>query len=517
MWLLGALLVAGAPAPAQDTLSGGTAPVTDPTDHSNQDRQAPGLVDPGPATPDVGAPERFRRIYVDQQARGDGDGRDWANAFRGLRPALAAAAVEPLRVEIWVARGVYGVEGAGALGRNSSFIIPRQTAVYGGFRGIERRRTQRDPNPDTNGTVLTGWISDGVTALHVVRFDSVGRDSVLDGFTVEGGLANESPNLNGAGAHIWRGSPTIRNVIFTGNDAAGRGGAVFVNGGSPVFTNVRFIDNTAQHGGAIAVDAGKIDVQACYFENNHADLHGGAIFAQNADLIRLRGSDLRGNEAQNGGALALQFVTELDDFSTLYSGNVAEFGGAIHLFNVGDAALVNVTLANNAASVGAALRQNGGATTIANAILWNNPSEVGTQIDAAPTSALTLYCSNVQFYLADGDIDENLNCSLQPRFQNPVGPDGLAGTADDNLRLQRNSPCIDAGDNRRLPWADFGRAPSLLTRMLVDADGQPRRVDVASVADTGIGRAPLVDLGAYEAGPDPAEPDDPIGPHPILP
>ncbi|MCA9245078.1 MAG: right-handed parallel beta-helix repeat-containing protein [Phycisphaerales bacterium] len=508
--------LASTPVFAQEDPVRGAAPgVNDPTEHSNQDGPNPGASSgftPGPAF----APNEILRLYVRLDNAAGGDGTSWPNAFRSLRTALTVASNWTGRTEIWVARGVYRVE-QDPLGRGLGFSIPARTQVFGGFRGNEVRRHQRDAKPETNGTVLSGLISDGVQAQHVVRFENVGRGSALDGFTVEGGSATAAP-ADGGGVWIWRGAPTIRNVDFLDNRAGGRGGAMFVNGGRPVLSNVRFFDNTADHGGAIALDGGALDAEGCYFQNNTADQNGGAIFAQGSDAVRLRSCDARGNSAANGGAMSIQFVSTLDDFSSVYSGNTAEFGGAIQLLSVADASLVNMTVVNNDAAMGAALRQDGQTfTTIANAIVWHNDPDNVPSLDIGPSSTIDVYSSDVEYWFAGGVFDENLNTSVQPRFRNPVGADGVAGTADDDLRLQRNSPCIDAGSNRWLPFADLLRSP-ILRRTLLDADGNPRRVDVASVPDTGIGRAPVVDIGAYEVEPDADDGDGtPIGPHPTLP
>jgi hypothetical protein len=70
----------------------------------------------------------------------------------------------------------------------------------------------------------------------------------------------------------------------------------------------------------------------------------------------------------------------------------------------------------------------------------------------------------------------------------------LWGTPDDDfgdLRLEPTSPAIDAADNSVPEFVDFP----------FDLDGNPRRVDIAWVADTGNGNPPTVDMGAYEAQP----------------
>ena len=66
-------------------------------------------------------------------------------------------------------------------------------------------------------------------------------------------------------------------------------------------------------------------------------------------------------------------------------------------------------------------------------------------------------------------------------FVDPNGVDGIIGTEDDNLlRLQYNSPCIDAGDN------------SVVDPNSTDLDGLTRIVDGDCDATA------TVDMGAYE-------------------
>jgi hypothetical protein len=57
----------------------------------------------------------------------------------------------------------------------------------------------------------------------------------------------------------------------------------------------------------------------------------------------------------------------------------------------------------------------------------------------------------------------------------------------DDLRLSAGSPCIDAGNNKALRSYTGG-----------DMNGGPRFTDDPLVGDSGIGRPPIVDMGAYE-------------------
>ena len=119
--------------------------------------------------------------------------------------------------------------------------------------------------------------------------------------------------------------------------------------------------------------------------------------------------------------------------------------------------------------------------SIANCILWHDlPDELGGSAVAASS------CCIEGGYPGAGNLD------LDPMFVLAPAPglDAAWGTSDDipgDLALTSGSPCIDAGDNTAVPAG-----------VDQDLDGGPRFLDDASVADTGIGPGPIVDIGAHE-------------------
>jgi len=66
--------------------------------------------------------------------------------------------------------------------------------------------------------------------------------------------------------------------------------------------------------------------------------------------------------------------------------------------------------------------------------------------------------------------------------------DNIPGTADDELRLAYNSPCLDAGNSTELWQADIWK----------DLEGKIRYFDVSGVTDIGIGPVTYIDMGACE-------------------
>jgi hypothetical protein len=118
-------------------------------------------------------------------------------------------------------------------------------------------------------------------------------------------------------------------------------------------------------------------------------------------------------------------------------------------------------------------------------------------------SASTVRYTCIQGCTALCAIPENGNIADDPLFVDPVGPDGIVGTADDDLRLTAGSPCIDAGDNGALPSDvyDLDGDGDTSEPTSIDLAGNARFLDDPDVLDTGSGGAsglPIVDLGAFE-------------------
>jgi hypothetical protein len=137
-------------------------------------------------------------------------------------------------------------------------MLKNGVSVYGGFTGTETLRTQRDF--ETNVTVLSGDIGtqgdNSDNSYHVVVGSNTNNSTLVDGFTVKGGRADDG-GYYGGGIYNHLGSPVIKNVIISDNYAY-IGGGVYNYGENftftgkyyiPIFTNVVFKNNTALGGG----------------------------------------------------------------------------------------------------------------------------------------------------------------------------------------------------------------------------------------------------------------------------
>jgi hypothetical protein len=425
-------------------------------------------------------------LYVDADAAGAGTGVSWTDAFTQVQSALDTASSG---YDIWVAEGVY-VPTAGVT-RTVTFQLVGGVALYGGFDPLvgDDAFAERDwgnhvtvlsgdldgdDATDAHGVVTTTAHIAGDNAWTVVTGSGVTETAVLDGFVVTGGQANGSsgdcdlhePCRTGGGMYNQGGSPTVRNVTFSGNSASSGGGMANFDISDPTLTNVTFSANSAGYsGGGMYNDDSDPTLTNVTFSANSAGYSGGGMY-------------------NDVGAPTLTNVTFSANSAARYCGGMCNGGSS--------PTLTNVTFSGNRAGLGGGMHNDVSNPTLTNCILWGNTAISGTQIynhDSDSTPTITY--SDVQ-----GGCPLYSNCSdlldADPQFvRDPDPGDGDWTTLDDNdygdLRLRPGSPAIDAGDNSAVP-------PGITT----DLGGNPRFFDVPTVPDTGSGGAPIVDMGAYE-------------------
>lgn len=253
-------------------------------------------------------------------------------------------------------------------------------------------------------------------------------------------LRNGWSQMDG-GAIRADGMLTTEDSVFEDNIAATRGGAIATHSMTNILTS-RFARNDAPDGAAIAggdadaVPGGDVtQVVNSRLEDNGGPASRSVIW--NKSYFAMAGSLVIDNHLTATGSSLLAFTEET---------SVAE--------------LRNVTIADN--SVQSALFGWTSANVqLQNSIVWNN--QYGSLGRVTPRSSI-----GPGFAVVITSLDQ---------------PPGFVGPGD--YHLDAGSPAIDAGDN------SYGWAP-------VDLDGNPRLLDDTGVVDTGIGNAPITDIGAYE-------------------
>ncbi len=339
-------------------------------------------------------------------------------------------------------------------------------------------------------------------------------------FTLGGGLAVQDSQLS------------LENVRVVDNVSYGHGAGLWarradvtVAGG--LFQNNRTGDESASGAGAF-LDGGVLEVRDSEFRLNRADGEGGAIAVRNGTL-RMARSQLVGNETtafpfgtwgggavaltdsggtivastltdnaaplefMHGGAVLVEGGTGLTIVNSVLAGNLAGRGGAVAA--MGPVTLVNSTVvANEALSGGAFEVGTGGALAVTNSIVWANTAEAGGDVASFAAGTGPIFRHSLVQGSSAGwagiGTDAGGNLDADPRFYDPAGGD---------WRLLPHSPALDAGHNGWLPpdTMDLDADGDTAEPLPLDLIGRPRRQD-APVPDTGIGTAPVVDMGAYE-------------------
>ena len=459
-----------------------------------------------------------RILYVDTDAVAEYDGSSWASAYLSLWDAIAD--VRP-GDEIRVAQGTYQpdrrttIVGGGRTGhggkaeltasgdRTATFDLINVVTFKGGYAGYG------EPYPDVRDikryeTILSGDLagddaddpedraypsSRAENSYHVL---TGGGNAVLDGFTITGGNANDSPHrqggalynqygtvhitrctfrnnsaaLSGGAIYNYRANPRLENCVFLANSSGENGGGMYNDQGSPILINCRFSKNSTNYGGgAMRNHESSPSLDSCTFMENSA-FYGGGIYNFRSDPV-LTSCAFRANLGKDYAGGIYNFDSNPVLTNCLFTANEGNlYGGGISCHN-SDAVLTNCTFTGNRAPNGTALAFNGGRSNVwlTNCILWpQNPVWINDQ------SRVDISYSNITGgWPGEGNIDVN---SL---FVYAEGPDGIGGTEDDDFRLSPLSRCVDAGDPSFAPGTDE-----------TDADGNPRVIG---------GR---VDMGAYE-------------------
>jgi hypothetical protein len=408
-------------------------------------------------------------IHVDLDAPPPGDGTSWPGAFATLDAGLAAAGRAPGPVEVWIAAGTYvpTARDDPREPRSATFRVPPGCSLRGGFRGDEATPAGRAARGFE--CVLSGDLAGDDGPAFANRADNAFHVVVLHEPTPE---------------------TRVERVVVRGGNATGLpGGAVGLGGGV-------LVDNAL---------GGRPTLARCLLEDNQADSGGGA-----ATLAPARFEDcvLRANRALHptsglGGGLAHWGVAnEVDLVGCLFAGNTAQDGGGVSTFYGGVLAFGSTFVGNQASGIGGGLGIQGPGSTLGltGCILWDNVDGAGAGERAqvwAPASFCTevLEACDVQGW--SGALQGVACFAADPRFENPLGQDGLPHTGDESWRLTTGSPCIDAGVAAMAPHACTGRALAVPER---DLDGLPRS------ADGDLDGVALPDLGAHELAPAPDAP-----------
>ncbi|MFT7462712.1 MAG: hypothetical protein ACI9EF_001054 [Pseudohongiellaceae bacterium] len=406
-------------------------------------------------------------IHVDAQlVTGLNDGSSWSNAFQGSAGLQSALALATTGDEIFAAQGTYRPTETGS--RTVAFALKNGVTLYGSFAGGESSAAERPPF-GTADSILDGDLAgnDGSliftdNSFHVITATPSNATAIIDGFVVRAGAATSSGGNRDRGAGILcvsNASPTVRNCRFLAHRSSFGGAAGYINNGAaPTFTDCTFEDGIGgSFGGAFDIaGGGAARFERCLFANNTAARAGALeIFSTNGVVVN--NCVFRSNVATGSGG-----------------------GGGMWMGTGGNTQVRNCTFVANASQLqasGGLRTQSSANSSVSNCIFWDNMGPGGSQSATNQVNGN----SNVDYSLVEGGFTGTGvgNIDGDPQFTNLLSND---------FSLTETSPAIDAADNTAVPSGS-----------LVDFSGSPRLADVLAVADTGVGAAPVVDMGAFEA------------------
>ncbi len=304
----------------------------------------------------------------------------------------------------------------------------------------------------------------------------------------------------GAGMLNRLSNPILTNCTFRGNTAAGGGGGMANGNSNPTVTNCSFINNTGRWGGGgMSNFRSSSTVSNCTFISNTASGGSGGGMQNYESSPTVNNCTFIGNTAITAGGGVINEVSSSTTFSNCtFSGNISKRGGGIYNDFRSTIGLYNCTFSENSATQygGGIYNNSTGSVTVAmtNCIMWGDgPNEIINTSGALTTINFSNIGGSGGSAAWDSllGLDGGGNIDADPLFVDPLGLDGLAGTADDDLRLLPGSPCIDAADYDAYLSVGGGAA---------DLDGKTRIIDNINVLDTGVGVVTYLDMGAYEEG-----------------
>ncbi|RJP36652.1 MAG: hypothetical protein C4547_07090 [Phycisphaerales bacterium] len=280
---------------------------------------------------------------------------------------------------------------------------------------------------------------------------------------------NRADRIGGANTGLGGGvfvsfDTTIINCVIRGNAAIGSGGGVYAQGKNVAIWNSIIENNTGRSNGGVVMIGGRLERSVV--ANNLAEGGGGVSAGYDAVI---RDCVIADNRATVHGAGGLHLGTRSSVFQTVVVSNTAAAeGGGIYSYS-GDSIMQNLIVYGNTAQRGGGLFVLAGSPQMSSSIVRANVADEHPEIAGTP---LVIYSDIEGGFEGEGNIDRD------PNFTDPERGD---------FHLTAGSPCIDAGDN-----------VTQFARLTTDFDGLIRRFDDPDTPDTGRGRGPITDMGAYE-------------------
>ena len=312
-----------------------------------------------------------------------------------------------------------------------------------------------------------------MTITNSVVSDSGGEHTILSSGTLT--VSNSTFSQNRSGVILSVGTATMSNSTFSDNTSGSSSGAIDNLGGTMTVSNSTFSGNSFTEeifiGAGAIVNHGTLTLNNNTFSGNSSANRGGAI--NNFGPLTVNNNTFSGNSANYGAVIYNQkgryYSTDgtLEVNNSTFSGNSATSS---------DGVIVNDYPCDSTCTV-----------AVNNSIIWDNsPNAIVNSLGNATVA--TVDYSAVEGWTGGGTGNITTGFTAADFFVNPVAPSSAPTTTGD-YALVAFAPAIDAASNTAATKAGIGAT---------DLAGNTRFADDIGVVDTGVGTAPIIDMGAYE-------------------
>lgn len=424
------------------------------------------------------------QVFVKPDAQGANNGTSWANAYTNLDSAINKTGAG----EIWVAAGTYKPSVNFPYNSYPTFTITKNIALYGGFKGNETSRNQR--NIETNLTILSGDVgvagydTDNTPKVLAIIGSGIDSTCIIDGFTIKKAwYTNAVGSYPHAAVHIQtNGEPVIRNCTIKDN-LGFYGGGIYVRLARPLIYNNLITNNAAYEGAGIYLDdaasakvignriinnkclggythlaGGAIQVKAyCapyiygnLIDNNQSGNCGGGISVESNYSAVISNNIISNNTSAQGGGIYIDYTTTHLINNLIIGNKASERGGGLYVNYSAASRSVNNTIVSNSSDLyGGAVYLADGNMTFTNTIIYNNPTKFDQPFQCINMNRGDWYPRLEYCNVENGkqgigfNIPDKLDAIWGSR--NIAVSPGFIDAERADYRLRPQSACIDAG------------------------------------------------------------------------